>query len=177
MKPASELELIHAMLPLQLEMAICYLYESAYFPAPYADNQLLYSLCDPKRSHAFNSASFKHNNQVEQWIVQLLQFHPKNTPELISEGQKSKAFPQTPLADALRALKSHNGTLLFKILDPPLPCQCNDRLRLIVLVVRIWKLFSLPCQICGRRIPNKCRFPYPPFLFVCFSTSLLFRKK
>ena len=106
-------------------MAICYLYESAYFPAPYADNQLLYSLCDPKRSHAFNSASFKHNNQVEQWIVQLLQFHPKNTPELISEGQKSKAFPQTPLADALRALKSHNGTLLFKILDPPLPCQCN----------------------------------------------------
>ena len=44
--------------------AICYQYESAYFPAPYANNQLLCSLCGPKRSHAFNSAGFKHNNQV-----------------------------------------------------------------------------------------------------------------
>ena len=30
-------------------MVICYQYESAYFPAPYADNQLLCSLCGPKR--------------------------------------------------------------------------------------------------------------------------------
>jgi len=32
---------IHSLLPLQLGMAICYQYESAYFPAPNADNQLL----------------------------------------------------------------------------------------------------------------------------------------
>ena len=44
-------------------MAICYWYESAYFPAPYIDNQLLCSLC-PKWSHTFNSAGFKHNHQV-----------------------------------------------------------------------------------------------------------------
>ena len=31
---------IRVILPLQLRMAICYQYESAYFPAPYADNQL-----------------------------------------------------------------------------------------------------------------------------------------
>ena len=53
-----------ALLPLQLGIAICYQYESAYFPAPYADNQLLCSCCGPKRSHAFNSAGCKHNNQV-----------------------------------------------------------------------------------------------------------------
>ena len=54
--------IIHAMHPLQLWMAICYQYESAYFPAPYADNQLLCSLCDPKRSHASDSAGSKCNN-------------------------------------------------------------------------------------------------------------------
>ena len=40
------------------------MYENAYFPTLYVDNQLLCSLCGPKRSHAFNSASLKHNNQV-----------------------------------------------------------------------------------------------------------------
>ena len=61
---ASELKLIHALLPLQLGMAICYQYESAYFPMSYVDNQLLCSLCGPKQSRTFNSAGFKHNNQV-----------------------------------------------------------------------------------------------------------------
>ena len=60
-----------------------YQYESAYFPVPYTDNQLLCSLCSPKQSYAFNSVGFKH-------IIQLLQFHPKITPETISDGQKSK---------------------------------------------------------------------------------------
>ena len=50
------------IVPSQLRMAICYQYESAYFPSPYADNQLLCSLCCPKRGHAMNSAGFKHNN-------------------------------------------------------------------------------------------------------------------
>ena len=59
-----ELKLIYALLPLLLGMVICYQCESAHFPAPYADNQLLCSLCGPKRSHAFNSAGSKHNNQV-----------------------------------------------------------------------------------------------------------------
>ena len=45
---------------------LVYQYEIAYFPAPYPDNQLLCSLCGPKRSHAFNSVGFKHSNQVSQ---------------------------------------------------------------------------------------------------------------
>ena len=53
---------IHVMHPLQLGMAICYQYESAYFPVPYADNQLLCSLCDLKRSHISDSVGFKCNN-------------------------------------------------------------------------------------------------------------------
>ena len=65
-------------------MAIGYQHESACFPAPYVDN---YILCGPKRSHAFNSAGFKHNNQVQQQVVQ--NFTP---PETISGGQKSKIF-------------------------------------------------------------------------------------
>ena len=60
----SELKLIHALLSLQLVMPICYQNESPYSPAPYVDNQLFCSLCSPKRSHTFNSAGFKHNNQV-----------------------------------------------------------------------------------------------------------------
>ena len=47
----SELKLIRTLLPLQLAMAmmaICYQYESTYIPAPYADNQLLCSLCSQK---------------------------------------------------------------------------------------------------------------------------------
>ena len=50
------------LLPLQLGMAMYHQYESAYFPVPYADNQLFFSLCGLKQSHAFNSAGFKHNN-------------------------------------------------------------------------------------------------------------------
>ena len=39
----SELKFIHALFPLQLGIAICYQYESAYFPMPFVDNQLLCS--------------------------------------------------------------------------------------------------------------------------------------
>ena len=38
-------------LPLQLGMAICYQYESAYFPVPNADNQLFCSLWSEAESH------------------------------------------------------------------------------------------------------------------------------
>ena len=55
--------------------------DCAYFPATYADNQLLAAF-----------AGFKHKNSFQQWVVKLLQFYPKNTPETISEGQKSKIF-------------------------------------------------------------------------------------
>lgn len=44
---------------LQLEMGICYQYEST---APYANNQLFCSLCSSKQIHEFNSEGFKHNN-------------------------------------------------------------------------------------------------------------------
>ena len=84
-----------------------YLYESTYFPTPYADNQLLCSLCGPKWSHAINSVGFKHNNQAQQQVIQLLQFHPKNTPETISEGPGGwwvGGMPPAPLASALCAL-------------------------------------------------------------------------
>ena len=36
-------DFIHALLPLQLGMVICYQYESAYFPAPYAANPSCYA--------------------------------------------------------------------------------------------------------------------------------------
>ena len=39
------------LLPPQLGMAICYQYESAYFPAPYADNQQFCSLWPEAESH------------------------------------------------------------------------------------------------------------------------------
>ena len=42
------------IVPLQLGMAICYQYESTYFPAPYADNHAAASFCGPKQSHTFN---------------------------------------------------------------------------------------------------------------------------
>ena len=66
----------------------------------HADNQLLCSLCGPKRSHAFilqaSNATTKFSSRS---VVQLLQLHPKITPEMIS-GQKSKIYlggvPQTP---------------------------------------------------------------------------------
>ena len=51
---------------LQLEMGRCYQYESTYFPAPYANNQLFCSLCSSKQIHAFNCGGFKHNNKVQQ---------------------------------------------------------------------------------------------------------------
>ena len=54
----SELNLIQALLPLQLGMAICYHYESAYFPVAYTDNQLLSSLCDPKRQASNTTIRF-----------------------------------------------------------------------------------------------------------------------
>ena len=45
---------MHALLPLQLGMAISYQCESAYFRAPCTDNKLL---CDPKRNHLIMPAS------------------------------------------------------------------------------------------------------------------------
>ena len=59
-----------------------YQYESAYFPAPYADNQLLCSLCDPKQSHAFEFCGLQ---------TQLGLAVRRPTPETIS-GQKSKIY-------------------------------------------------------------------------------------
>ena len=68
-----------------------------------------------------------------QLVVQLLLFHPKTAPKVISEGLKfswgdMSPTCHTPLARALCTLyvisHVHTGTLLFKILDPPLYRLC-----------------------------------------------------
>ena len=121
----SELKLIHALLPLQLVMPICYQNESAYFPAPYVDNQLFCSLCAPKQSHAFNSAGFKTTTRFSSRSSNFLQFHHKSTPETVSEGQKSKVFlggkacPQTPLLST-SSLFVFFFVAILRLKSPPL---------------------------------------------------------
>ena len=58
-------------------MGICYQYESANFSAPYADNQLLCSLCGLKQSHPYNNILRASNTTTRfstRSIVQLLQY-------------------------------------------------------------------------------------------------------
>ena len=107
----STLKLMHALLPLQLGMVICNQYENAYFPVLYADNHLLCSLCGPKQSHAFNSATQQPGLAVCRPAFAIS----------ISESQASKIFmgehaPRPPW----QAYARNTGTPLFNILDPPL---------------------------------------------------------
>ena len=65
--------------------------ESAYFPAPYANNQLLCSLCGPKRSRTFDSAGF-NQNRFSSRSSNFCNFTPQdytNTLETISNVKKS----------------------------------------------------------------------------------------
>ena len=80
-KRASELKFIHALLRLQLGVAIRYQYESAYFPVPYADNQLLCNLCGPKWSHAFYSVSRSSN-----FCNFTLRIHRKRSQKVLGGG-------------------------------------------------------------------------------------------
>ena len=109
-------------------MAICYQYaESAYFPAPYADNQLFCSLCSPKRSHAFNFCGLQTQQPDLAVGRPTFAISPKITPETISEGQKSKIFwgghaptcpthPESPRSKfavvGLRERLAHHASLL-----------------------------------------------------------------
>ena len=75
-----------------------------YFPAPYANNQLICSLRGPKQSHAFDSAGSKQQ-------LGLVVGRPTSAispKEYTRDNLRSKiqpgACPQTPLAGALRAL-------------------------------------------------------------------------
>ena len=70
---------IHALPPLQLGMAICYHYDSAYFSVPYMDNQLLCSLRDSNRSHTFGSTGSKHNHRFSSRSSNFCQLF-KNLP-------------------------------------------------------------------------------------------------
>ena len=93
------------------------------------------SLCGPKWSHAFNSASFKHNKlglAVGRPIFAISPQDYARNDLRRSEIQNfpGGACPQTPLEGALRALQSHNGTPLSKILDPPLKRQLAQGLTL-----------------------------------------------
>ena len=118
----SELKLIHALLPLQLVMLICYQNESAYFPAPYVDNQLFCSLCGPKQSHAFNSAGFKTTTRFSSiGRPTFCNFTARvHHAEMVSEGQKSKIFvrgPQTPL---LSTFSWFFFVAILRLKSPPL---------------------------------------------------------
>ena len=83
---------------MQLGIAIRYQYGSAYFPAPYADNQLLCNVCE-----------LQIQLGLAVGLPTLAISPPKNTPETISEGQKSKILlegmpPDPPPAGMLCTL-------------------------------------------------------------------------
>ena len=88
------LELHRSYTSITHRMVICYQFESACFPTPYTDNQLLCSHCGPKRSHSCTSLRAWNTTTrfSSRSFIQLLQFHSKITPEKISEIQKSKIF-------------------------------------------------------------------------------------
>jgi len=95
------------MLSLQLGTAICYQYVGAYFPATYANNRC--SLCGPKRSHAFNSASFKHNKLGLAVGRSIFAISPQDYARNDLRRSEIQNFPwgacpQTPLEGALRVL-------------------------------------------------------------------------
>ena len=94
---------------MQLGMAICYQHENAYFPTPYADSQLLYSLCDPKWSHAFNSAGWPQTQQPALAVgcPTFANSPHENTRNDLRRSEiqnfSGEACPQTPLTGALCA--------------------------------------------------------------------------
>ena len=71
-------------------MMICYQYESAYFPVPYVDNQLLCSLCGPKRSHAF---SLRASNTTTRFSSRLSNFY-NFTPRLHQKRSQKVRNPK-----------------------------------------------------------------------------------
>ena len=93
--------------------------------------QLFCSLCWPKRCHAFNSAGFNHK---ESFSSRLFAISPKECTrnDLRSEIQNFPGGggmpPDPPSRRARSALYSRTGTLLFKILDPPL---CSGLMRIL----------------------------------------------
>ena len=95
-------------------MAICYQFERAYFPATVTiAASAAQSGVTPLILQASNTT-----NQVQQQVVQFLQFHPKIMPETISEGQKSKIF----LGDhAPRPPQKACCERFNHILEPPFP--------------------------------------------------------
>ena len=70
---------------MQLGNAICYQYESAYFPRL---TRITSNFAASAASHTFNCAGLRLAVGGPTFAV----YH-KNTPETISEGQKSKIFP------------------------------------------------------------------------------------
>ena len=102
----SKLRLIHALLPLHLGMAICYQYESAYFPAPYVDNQLLCSFCGPKWVTPLILRASNTTTRFSSRLFNFCNINPTNTPK--KDFRKSEiflgAYPQTPLTGTLHLL-------------------------------------------------------------------------
>ena len=122
MKRASELKLIYALLPLQLGIVMCYQYETAYFPAPYVDTSCFaasaaQSRVTPLILRVSNTTTTWFSSRSSNFCSFTARIHQKRSQKV---RNPSGACPQTPLAGALCALKSHTGTSLFKIIDPPL---------------------------------------------------------
>ena len=71
---------------------------------------------------------FKHNDQIRQWVIQLLIFHPKTAPQTISGQEFSWEACACPSRRSSRALvrfakysdEVHTEKTLFEILDLPL---------------------------------------------------------
>ena len=124
---------------------ICYQYESAYFPTPYADNQLLCSLCDPKRGHAAALMLWASNTTTRFSNSNFCNF-TQRIHQKQSQKVRINNFPgwgHAPNMRATHALIAYwNLTPLFKILDPPLIIylQCSNNKKSTTVLVHFMML-------------------------------------
>ena len=90
-------------------MPICYQYESAFFPAPYAENRCFAAEMGRRMIMPLTLRASNTTTRFSSRSSNFSQFHPKDTPETISRGQKSKISwgsmpPDPPSRHTLQAL-------------------------------------------------------------------------
>ena len=117
-KRVSKLNLIHALLPLQLGMAICYQFESAYFPAPritsYFPASAARSGVTPLILRASNT-TMRFSSRSSNFRNFTPRIHQKRSQKVRNPKFSWGGMPQTPLAGTLYALY----WLTLRILEPP----------------------------------------------------------
>ena len=90
--------------------------------------------------------------------VDFLQFHPKNAPEWSQVRNPKFSWggmpPDPPSRRARSALYSRTGTLLFKILDPPL-CSGLMRILYYMLILVISTVPRFRSNLIASEVPKK----------------------